>query len=189
MSNAWSGSLRTGTRCRLPPQTSFNLPRRSAPWSDPARIFLALVLGVFVGALVPATAGLGPMGLGPIAGRGSRQRGGSARGLGRKVDRGPGRRHPPRRAGQYPRRGLRQPGNARGYFLRPAFRFFQRTTPRREARGSPPCFSPAWPADCFSTCSSRSLSSCEPSADSVRGPTTGPCSPPSRPPCHPPRCR
>jgi len=56
MSNAWSGSLKTGTRCRLSPQTSLNLPRRSAPWSDPARIFLALVLGVFVGALVPATA-------------------------------------------------------------------------------------------------------------------------------------
>ena len=36
------------------------------PWSDPARIFLALVLGVFVGALVPATAGLGTLTTGTV---------------------------------------------------------------------------------------------------------------------------
>ena len=36
------------------------------PWSDPARIFLALVLGVFVGALVPATAGLGTLTTGAV---------------------------------------------------------------------------------------------------------------------------
>ena len=36
------------------------------PWSDPARIFLALVFGVFVGALVPATAGLGTLTTGAV---------------------------------------------------------------------------------------------------------------------------
>jgi len=36
------------------------------PWSDPARIFLALVLGVFVGALIPATAGLGTLTTGAV---------------------------------------------------------------------------------------------------------------------------
>ena len=36
------------------------------PWSDPARIFLALVLGAFVGALVPATAGLGTLTTGAV---------------------------------------------------------------------------------------------------------------------------
>ena len=36
------------------------------PWSEPARIFLALVLGVFVGALVPATAGLGTLTTGAV---------------------------------------------------------------------------------------------------------------------------
>ena len=36
------------------------------PWSDTARIFLALVLGVFVGALVPATAGLGTLTTGAV---------------------------------------------------------------------------------------------------------------------------
>ena len=36
------------------------------PWSDPARIFVALVLGVFVGALVPATAGLGTLTTGAV---------------------------------------------------------------------------------------------------------------------------
>ena len=36
------------------------------PWSDPARIFLALVLGVFVGALTPSTAGLGTLTTGAV---------------------------------------------------------------------------------------------------------------------------
>ena len=36
------------------------------PWSDPARIFLALVLGVFVGVLVPGTAGLGTLTTGAV---------------------------------------------------------------------------------------------------------------------------
>jgi len=36
------------------------------PWSDPARILLALVLGVVVGALVPATAGLGTLTTGAV---------------------------------------------------------------------------------------------------------------------------
>lgn len=38
------------------------------PWSDPARILLALVLGAFVGALVPATAGFGTLTAGAIFG-------------------------------------------------------------------------------------------------------------------------
>lgn len=36
------------------------------PWSDPARILLALVLGVVVGALVPAAAGLGTLTTGEV---------------------------------------------------------------------------------------------------------------------------
>jgi Na+/H+-dicarboxylate symporter len=36
------------------------------PWSDPARIFVALVLGVFVGVLVPATAGYGTLTSGAV---------------------------------------------------------------------------------------------------------------------------
>ncbi len=37
-----------------------------SPWSDPVRIFFALVLGSFVGALVPSTAGLGTLTTGAL---------------------------------------------------------------------------------------------------------------------------
>jgi Na+/H+-dicarboxylate symporter len=36
------------------------------PWSDPARILVALVLGVAVGALVPASAGIGTLTTGAV---------------------------------------------------------------------------------------------------------------------------
>lgn len=39
-----------------------------SPWSDPARILLALVLGAFVGALVPASAGFGTLTAGAVFG-------------------------------------------------------------------------------------------------------------------------